>query len=226
MITCITFFTRLELSWVETSPWVWPIFSSPSWLSAPSLAYASLYVTCKTKVHTKWERGFHWPNSRYLAAIISPDVRFHKLGCVEPLFLVSCIHVPWDSILFKSIPERKMKVIYILHFSKPSQSRLCIAVCENRGITSGGIRFTRNANGVFLCVPANKPIANFCRKGYQNSPVDISKYVPPPVSRPAFLLSCLQLAECSLSLFHHCLQSEHWPFNLRRWTMQRQLHNT
>lgn len=160
MITCVRCFTRLEHSCVETSPWVWPIFSSPSWLSASSLAYASLCVTCKTKVHTKWENGFHWPNSRYLAAIISPDVRFHKLGCVEPLSLVSCIHVPWDSILFKSIPERKMKVIYILCLSKPSQSQLCIAVCENRGITSWGIRITRTVNGVLLCVPANKPSSN------------------------------------------------------------------
>lgn len=77
----------------------------------------------------------------YLAAIVSPDVRFHKLGCVELLSLVSFIQVPWDSILFKSIPEREIK-IYILQISNLSQGQLLLV---RRGSTC---IITRNLNDV------------------------------------------------------------------------------
>lgn len=50
----------------------------------------------------------------YLAATISPDVGFHKFGCVELLSLVSFIQVPWDSILFKSIPVKNEYNYYTL----------------------------------------------------------------------------------------------------------------
>lgn len=139
-----TWFSMPVLSFVETSPWVWPVFSSLSWLSALSLEYTSLCAACKTRYTQNENVDFlDRTVSLYLAATISPDVRFHKLGCVERLSLVSFIQVPWDSILFKSIPVKNEDNYYIfdnIHKDLWEQGLL--------------VPISRNVNDVPVCAPA------------------------------------------------------------------------
>lgn len=86
------------------SPSVFPNSPSPFLFSWPLPLGPSQYAAWKKTelIIVRGQIGFEQHHLHKCG--ILPYIWLDKFGCVEPLAVVSPVHVPWNGILFESIP--------------------------------------------------------------------------------------------------------------------------